>query len=439
LVENQIPSEWKTAEITMLPKKANDKSDFNNYRPISKTPSLAKLFEKLISARLNIFLKENNLIVKHQSGFRQNRQTRDNIFHLSQKVSESFIRGKKVCAIFFDIAAAFDKVWHNGLIYKLVEMKLPLYLVNWFIEFLNNRKFRVKVNEYSTEEFDINCGVPQGAVLSPTLFSIYINDIPGNGSKNKIYSLLFADDLVYYYIYKKNPNAASTHINKHLINIQKWLNKWRLRMAPHKCNYLVFTNSNLNVSGELKLKLNGIGLKYDNNPTFLGIRFDNHLTFKNQIDYLKKTCLQRLNIMKILSHKSWLLNEKTLIQIYNVLIRSIIDYSAILSPIISKTNLNILQIIQNNALRIIFKKPIMTRTTIDWLHEKAELIRIETRMINLRKRYIFKAVENNNPMILELIYEYLNFKGGRNLSMITMLCDMYDDLKNKKITNELNN
>jgi hypothetical protein len=100
-------------------------------------------------------------------------------------------------------------------------------------------------------------------------------------------------------------------------------------MAPHKCNYLVFTNSNLNVSDELKIKLNGIELKYDNNPTFLGIRFDNHLTFKNQIDYLKKTCLQRLNIRKILSHKSWLLNEKTLIQIYNVLIRSIIDYSAI--------------------------------------------------------------------------------------------------------------
>jgi hypothetical protein len=133
--------------------------------------------------------------------------------------------------------------------------------------------------------------------------------------------------------------------------------------------------------------------------------------------------------MKILSHKSWLLSEKTLIQIYNVLIRSIIDYSAILSPIISKTNLNTLQIIQNNALRIIFKKPLITRTTIDWLHEKAKLIRIETRMINLRKRYIYKAVENKNPMILDLIYEYLNFKGGRNLSINTMLCDMYDDLK----------
>ena len=101
LTDNSIPSEWKTAEITMLPKKANDKTDINNYRPISKTPSLAKLFERLISARLNAFLKKNKILISCQSGFRQNRQTRDNIFHLTQKVTESFNRSKKVCAIFF--------------------------------------------------------------------------------------------------------------------------------------------------------------------------------------------------------------------------------------------------------------------------------------------------------------------------------------------------
>ena len=119
----------------------------------------------------------------------------------------------------------------------------------------------------------------------------------------------------------------------------------------------------------------------------------------------KKHFYKDINLLKTnLSHKSWLLNEKTLIEIYNVLIRSIIDYSAILSPIISKTNLNTLQIFR--------KKTVMSETTLDWLHKKANLIRIETRMINLRKRYIFKAIENNNPMILDLISEYLNFKGG---------------------------
>ena len=412
----------------MIPKKANDKSDYNNYRPISKTPCLAKLFERLIAVRLNDFLKKNNILIKYQSGFRQNRSTRDNIFHLTQKVSESFNRSKKVCAIFFDIAAAFDKVWHNGLIYKLTQMKLPLYLINWLIEFLKNRKFKVKVNNYTTDEFDITSGVPQGAVLSPTLFSIFINDIPTSSLQNLQYSLLFADDLTFYYIYRRNPANVSKKINKHLDKIQAWLNLWRLKMAPHKCNYLVFTNSNRDDSNELNLVLNGTKLIKDNSPTFLGIRFDNHLTFRNQIDYLKKTCMDRLNIIKILAYKTWQLTKQTLIQIYNVLIRSVIEYSAIIAPIISVTNLNTLQIIQNNALRIILNKPKITRTRIEHLHEEANIDMIDTRLAILRTRYVLKAIQNNNPIIKDTISEYLNFSGGRYLNHKTLLCDMREQI-----------
>ena len=131
------------------------------------------------------------------------------------------------------------------------------------------------------------------------------------------------------------------------------MGKWRLSFAPHKCNYLVFSKININESEKLNLRLNNTLLKHDNNPTFLGIRFDNHLTFNNQIKYLKQTCNKRLDIIKILSHNSWKLSQKSLINIYYTLIRSVIDYSAIISPAICKTNLKQLQIIQNNALRTI--------------------------------------------------------------------------------------
>ena len=368
LSEKKIPNNWKLATVCMLKKKLNNAQDIDNYRPISKTDNLAKLFEKLIADRLQRFLKNNNIIISCQSGFRQNRQTRDNIFHLTQKTLESFNRKKKVCTIFFDIAAAFDKVWHNGLIQKLINIRLPHYLLEWFIEFLTERKFRVRVNDSYTIEHNITTGVPQGAVLSPTLFSIFINDIPTNFKKNKTYSMLFADDLVFYYIYKKGEKTASKNINSHLNNLFSWTKKWRLKLATNKCSYLVFSNGNQNESEKLNLKINNVKLRADNNPTFLGIRFDNHLTFKNQINYLKETCVQRLNIIKILSHKSWCLTKDTLVQVYNVLIRSVLEYSAILAPAISNTNLNTLQVIQNNALRIILKKPILTRTEISDLH-----------------------------------------------------------------------
>ena len=194
-------------------------------------------------------------------------------------------------------------------------MNLPLYLVNWFIAFLWERKFRVNLDGFVTEEFNIITGVPQGAVLSPILFSIFINDIPTNNFKNKTYSQLFADDLSYLYIYKKGEATASLKINKLLRNLEKWLYTWRLRMAPHKCNFLVFSNGTRNESEKLNLKLNNIKLKYDNSPTFLGIRFDNHLTFKNQIDYLKKTCIQRLKILNhFLCRGNWTKNPNSSLQ-----------------------------------------------------------------------------------------------------------------------------
>ncbi len=321
LVDNELPDEWKTAEVTMLHKKEKNKKDINNYRPISKTPCVAKLLERIISVRLWDFLKEKKIIISCQSGFRQNRQTKDNIFHLTQKATEALNRSNKLCAIFFDIAAAFDKVWHNGLIYKLAQMECPLYLVRFFVSFLKDRKFRVKVNEFISSEFSIKTGVPQGAVNSPVLFSIFINDIPTNKKKLWIHSMLFADDLVYYYMYKSNPDLVSKNITMHLKTIEEWLNKWRLRMAPHKCSYTIFNSGKKDISNELNLTLNNVKLTHDANPTFLGVRFDPQLSFKNQIAHLKQTCIQRLNIIKIMSHLSHLHKYKIAQLVASILTR----------------------------------------------------------------------------------------------------------------------
>ena len=135
--------------------------------------------------------------------------------------------------------------------------------------------------------------------------------------------------------------------------------------------------------------------------------------------------MDRLNIIKILAYKTWQLTKQTLIQIYNVLIRSVIEYSAIIAPIISVTNLNTLQIIQNNALRIILNKPKITRTRKKHLHEVAN---IDTRLATLRTRYVLKAIQNNNPIIKDTISEYLNFSGGRYLNHKTLLCDMREQI-----------
>ena len=125
-------------------------------------------------------------------------------------------------SFFFDISQAFDKVWHIGLLSKLINIKLQNYLIKWIAFYLINRKFMVKVENTVSELKLIQCGVPQGAVLSPTLFSIYINDIPVLNNKNKSYSLLFADDLVTFFIFKKDGSLGKS-VSNYMLAVENWL------------------------------------------------------------------------------------------------------------------------------------------------------------------------------------------------------------------------
>ena len=204
-----------------------------DYRPISLTSVIARLCERIMLERINKHLNQNKILVKQQSGFRAHRQTKDNILSLCQNTRESFNRRKMNCVIFFDIQKAFDKIWHNGLIYKLITYKFERYIIDWIIKFLNERIFCIKINSITSKFYDIETGVPQGGVLSPILFSIFINDIISksvNNNKTVNHSNMFADDLASS-CSSRSKNLIELTLNRYLKYLETWLGKWRLKMA----------------------------------------------------------------------------------------------------------------------------------------------------------------------------------------------------------------
>jgi exonuclease III len=421
---SKLPSKWKTSMITMIPKKASNSTNPKDYRPISLTSNVAKIAEKMVSYKLKEFLKQNNVIIKQQSGFRNHRQTKDNLLFITQKISEQFNRRKKVLAIFFDIAAAFDKVWHKGLLYKLIKLKVPNYIISWIYSFLESRTFCVRVNNDKSNTFNIETGVPQGAALSPILFFLYINDIPIMSKRNKDYCLLFADDLVSLNTFKRFGNIE-VHVQCYLKKLEKWLSKWRLMMSPVKCNYLVFSNNSISESNKIKLTLFNENLKINDNPTFLGIRFDNKLSFIYHINYIKDTSINRLNLLKIVSNKSFGLNIQTLNQIYVSIVRSVLEYFALLSPILAKSNFNKLVMIQNRAIKIINHQPLCSKienieTDIEELHKRFEKLNIN---------YYKKAIHTKNELVIDLINDYLQYSASNVIRNTSALCNYRDFLR----------
>lgn len=413
----------------MIPKKKVS-NDPLKYRPISVTSCLGKLLERIVRNRLYKFLEENNLICAEQSGFRSRRRTTDNLIFMTQKISESLNRKKKVCSLFFDISQAFDKTWHNGILYKMSLLKVPLYILEWVKHFLQNRKFFVSVNNFCTNQGCIFTGVPQGAVISPLLFTIFINDIPKVNSKNKNYSLLFADDLVSFFIFKKYGNIPNT-INNYLKKIEEWLIKWKMKMAPEKCSYTIFSG-NSSKNQPLNIKIFKKTIPYDKNPVFLGITFDESLCFNAHVNFVRSRCADRINILKVLSHKSWKLNPHTLVTIYKSLIGSIIDYSFFTPILISATNFSRIQTIQNVSIKSIYKFPNDTPTNLlDQFFEGIKLDKIEIRLKNLFTKYIRKCVTFKNKLVLNLIEDYVGafVNSSRSCKQKTPLCSIWDENK----------
>ena len=229
LVSSTYPDMWKLANVTPIFKKG-DKQLIKNYRPISLLPICGKMFEKIIFNNLYSNLNANNLITKNQSGFRPGDSTTNQLLYLVDEIHKAFEDRKslEVRAVFLDISKAFDKVWHDGLILKLEQNGISGSLLKLFKNYLHNRKQRVVLNGFYSDYSLIESGVPQGSVLGPLLFLIYINDLERNTKSNIKF---FADDTMLFSI-AKDPVISANDLNHDLDKICQWAHQWKMEFNP---------------------------------------------------------------------------------------------------------------------------------------------------------------------------------------------------------------
>ncbi|KAI5747663.1 hypothetical protein M8J77_017264 [Diaphorina citri] len=270
-----VPQIWKIAEVIMIPKPGKPVNELTSYRPISLLPVLSKLFEKILHKRLLVIINDKELIPNHQFGFRSQHNCIEQVHRLTSLI-EKAIEGKKVCsAIFLDVSQAFDKVWHEGLNFKLKKM-LPGNLAKILESYLLERFFRIKQEDSYSELKSVNAGVPQGSVLGPILYLLYTSDMPED-EKNT--TATFADDTAFLTV-GDHTQETSAELNQTLSKFQRWTAKWRIKLNESKSVHVDFTYRNLPY---MPIYLNNVVIPYSNQAKYLGMTLDTKLKWKEHV------------------------------------------------------------------------------------------------------------------------------------------------------------
>ena len=324
--KSSYPDIWKKSNIVPVHKK-NDKQLVTNYRPISLVPVFGKIFEKIIFNRIYNFLSEKNLLNHNQSGFRPSDFCVNQLLSITHEVFQAFDCNPthEVRSVFLDISNAFDKVWHEGLLYKLKSMGISGELHSLLENYLSGRLQKVVLNGHTSSWRPVMAGVPQGSILGPLLFLIYINDLP-NGLKSN--AKLFADDTSLFTIVK-DKNESTNVLNNDLSLISKWAYDWKMLFNPDPkkpAQEVIFSRKKQSQSHPT-ISLNNIHVERASYQRHLGIILDEKLNFKQHVDNVILKVDKGISVIKKLRHS---LPRKSLITIYKAFLSPLIDYGDII-------------------------------------------------------------------------------------------------------------
>jgi len=340
-----FPDIWKKANVLPLHKK-DSKDTIDNYRPISLLSCVGKVFERIIFKYLYNHLKDNFVLCQEQSGFLPGRSTTTQLIEVYDSMCTALNNSKEIRVVFLDISKAFDKVWHKVLLHKLKQCGVGTPLVNWFSSYLHKRQQRVVINGSESSWGHIPSGVPQGSVLGPLLFLIYINDITHEVLNCKI--RLFADDTCLF-IEVDDRVDTCVKINDDLSRISRWANRWLVTFSPTKTKSLTISNKK-DIHLNPPIYFAGTAVNEVKSHMYLGLLFTCNLKWTEHINLIYLKARKRLSLMTPLKYE---LDRKTLHIMFTSFVRPVMEYGNVVWGGTYDSDMNKLEKINVDGMRLL--------------------------------------------------------------------------------------
>ena len=386
-----FPDSLKIARVVVI-FKDGDRSLIPNYRPISLLPLLSKIFEKVAHKQLCNYLNSNNVLFNHQYGFRAGRSTENAIVHFLQYLYSNLDDNSYIFSVFLDFKKAFDCINHNILLSKLYHYGVRGVAHDWFRSYLSNRKQYVSIQNCNSECLPISHGVPQGSILGPLLFLVFINDLPQSTQLLKF--ILFADDSTLSCKFLKSDiDNFHFYINSQLNHVNQWLTANKIAINTNKTKYIVFSNQS---SVTLPPIYIGNGLIEPTNSTkFLGVIIDKNLNFHAHVDFIARKLSKNVGILFKLNY----LPYSVLRTLYQTLIYPYFLYGIAVYLNCGKTIYNKLVVIQKKCIRAINKLYFCDHTHNYFITNR--ILKIEDMYFYQVALYIFKTLycANYDPFL----------------------------------------
>lgn len=342
LQQGCAPSDWKSANVTPLFKKG-DRSSPSNYRPISLTSVCSKIMEHIIHSQVMKHLDLHNILSDAQHGFRKKRSCESQLILTIQDLAAALDDGEQIDAILLDFSKAFDKVPHRRLLYKLDHYGIRGNTLQWISSFLTDRSQRVVVENQSSTSAPVTSGVPQGSVIGPLLFLLYINDMPAKASST---TRLFADDSLLYRKIKTIQDSIA--LQEDLDRLQKWEEDWQMSFNPSKCEVIRFSRKRNPTSASYSI--HGQILTVAKTGRYLGVTLSEDLSWKPHVEATVKKANNSLAFLRrnLQSCPSTIKD-----QCYKSLVRPILEYAAPTWDPHTQNCIQSLEAVQRRAARFV--------------------------------------------------------------------------------------